>query len=516
MNKFLIPITNDQLNQLINFGKIYIPGFLVIKFNDTKLPQTKLADIFIKYIQFKYDEEYLVLEGYSKVDTTNNLLQVNVEDIENVYPISQECLQALSYKHPQIRFHKPIFSVDSLERINDAFFISDSQSGVNCLKSIWNDLGDEPTIILDDAYKASLKLRKKRKLKDLQADATLADFVFLYTYQAYYPLNTLGYFYRTAEILTKKTLALKSIPYRQEILENSEIFKILEYLKLSQQDASLKDIIDFLEKDDKSQKFIENLSSDGVRYYIVIPMFLKILDEFNDHNQILENTSLEKAIKYYKAQYLNECKLLIAWLGAYLGYGNCYEYFYSKKNLKIFQTYKKEENVMLISKVEQEALFDSGNNQTSETTNGGLSLLAAPAVPKNINDPDNEISQKGGIIEESLHSPNELRTNVLLTDPKTYKQMMLNILKANGGQVTIPKMIKELKPKHSKLIISQDDVFLFIESISEDVEIVSNNLKSTHIKVKGEIKKPVKQSKITHDDLGATLSLITDERPQSD
>jgi hypothetical protein len=114
----------------------------------------------------------------------------------------------------------------------------------------------------------------------------------------------------------------------------------LEELKDNKPESTLQEIITFLLTDSRATKFTENLSSEDVKYFIVIPMFLKIIDEFNDHNQKLEKTSLEKLIIDYKASYSTECQQLVVWLGAYLGYGNCYDYFYSKSNLKFFKSYK--------------------------------------------------------------------------------------------------------------------------------------------------------------------------------
>jgi hypothetical protein len=178
----------------------------------------------------------------------------------------------------------------------------------------------------------------------LESDCSIIDFTFLYVYQSYYPLTTLGYFYRTAEILTRKALVSKNIAYSHEIIEKTDIYKLLEELRVSKPECKLEDIITFLLKDVRASKFIENLSNEDVKYFIVIPMFLKIIDEFNDNNQYLEKTSLEKLIKYYEPSFSSECQHLIVWLGAYLGYGNCYDYFYSKSNLKFFKSYKPIEN----------------------------------------------------------------------------------------------------------------------------------------------------------------------------
>lgn len=341
MRKYYCPLSNEQFNQLINFGKIFVPQCLLVEHSDdSDLVQSNLVNTFIKYLQFKYDEEYLVLEVNSVFNKVENEFQIKIHEVECIYPISEECSKAITFKHSKIAFSNPIFSSDSLSKINDAFFISDSVNGAECLISIFKNIFEFGKVKNDNIIQSAFKFRKRHKLNSLKPDCSIVDFTFLYVYQSYYPLTTLGYFYRTAEILTRKALLSKNIPYNHEFLEKTDIYKLLEDIKASKPESNLQEIITFLLTDSRATKFIENLSSEDVKYFIVIPMFLKIIDEFNDHNQNLEKTSLEKLIKYYKSSYSTECQQLVVWLGAYLGYGNCYDYFYSKSNLKFFKSYK--------------------------------------------------------------------------------------------------------------------------------------------------------------------------------
>jgi len=341
MKKYYCPITNEQFNQLINFGQIFISQSLIVDHGDDfELVQTNLVNTFVNYIQFNYDEEYLVLEVFADLKTEEKTLLINIYNVESVFPISDECYKAVTFKHTKIEFSKPILSLESILKINDAFFLSDSKNGIECLMSIFKNVFESTKPKNDEVLRAASKFRKREKLISLQSDSNIIDFVFLYVYQAYYPLTTLGYFYRTSEILTRKALIGKSISYNHEILEKTEIYKLLEEIKIDKPEFNLQEIISILERDDRATKFIGNLSDADVKYYIVIPMFLKIVDEFNDNNQNIEKTSLEKLIKHYSLLYKKECQQLVLWLGAYLGYGNCYDYFYLKSNLKFFKSYK--------------------------------------------------------------------------------------------------------------------------------------------------------------------------------
>jgi hypothetical protein len=467
MKKYYCPITNEQFNQLINFGQILIPQCLVVEHSDDfELVQSKLVETFIEYIQFKYDEEYLVLEVYADLNTEEKTLLLKIYNVESVFPISDECYKGVTFKHPKIEFSKSIFPVESLSKINDAFFLSDSKNGIDCLMSIFKNIFESTKPKKDEVIRAASKFRKKNKLNSLQSDSSIIDFVFLYVYQSYYPLTTLGYFYRTSEILTRKALINKSLSYNHEILEKTEIYKLLEELKIDNPEGNLQEIIAILKKDDRAKKFIDNLSDSDVKYFIVIPMFLKIIDEFNDNNQNIEKTSLEKLIKHYSPLYKTECQQLVLWLGAYLGYGNCYDYFYLKSNLKFFKSYKPITIIQedkIITKVESEIIVEK---------------LAT--IPMEIN---------SEILSETIEGNDTMVNDPLVADTKAAENSVSTVLNENQqnvltalkykGACSLTELVKELKTKKEHInkddlrtiLIEMEGIELFMDKRTEKARI---------------------------------------------
>jgi hypothetical protein len=453
MKKYYCPITNEQFNQLINFGQILTPQCLVIEDNaDFELVQSNLVEKFIDYIQFKYDEEYLVLEVFVVFNTEEKTVLLNIYNVESVYPISDECYKAVTFKHPKIEFSKPIFSVESLSKINDAFFLSDSKNGMDCLMSIFKNIFESTITKKDEIIRAASKFRKRYKLNSLQSDSGIIDFVFLYVYQAYYPLTTLGYFYRTAEILTRKALMNKSLSYNNEILEKTEIYKLLEEIKIDKPESNLQEIITILENDTRAKKFIDNLSDLDVKYFIVIPMFLKVVDEFNDNNQNIEKTSLEKLVKHYSSLYLTECQQLVLWVGAYLGYGNCYDYFYLKSNLKFFKSYKpitivQEKNI--VSEKESEIIVEELEIKPIE-----IISEIQPEI----------IEGKDTLDNDPLVEVTKVDANSVSTVLNENQQIILAALKSKGT-CSLAELVKELKAKKGKSKISTVDVRLILKDM---------------------------------------------------
>jgi hypothetical protein len=453
MKKYYCPITNEQFNQLINFGQILIPQCLVVEQSaDFELIQSKLVETFIEYIQFKYDEEYLVLEAFADFNTEEKTLLLNIYNVESVFPISDECYKAVTFKHPKIEFSKPIFSVESLSKINDAFFLSDSKNGMDCLMSIFKNIFESTIAKKDEIIRAASKFRKRYKLNSLQSDSSIIDFVFLYVYQAYYPLTTLGYFYRTAEILTRKALINKNLPYNNEILEKTEIYKLLEEIKIDKPECNLQEIITILENDNRAKNFIDNLSDLDTKYFIVIPMFLKVIDEFNDNNQNIEKASLEKLVKHYSPLYLAECQQLVLWIGAYLGYGNCYDYFYLKSNLKFFKSYKpiiivQEKNI--VSEKESEIIVKELEIKPTE-----IISEIQPEI----------IEGKDTVDIDPLLEDTKVEVNSVTTVLNENEQIILGALKSKGP-CRLTELVKVLNAKKGKGKIAAEDVRLILENM---------------------------------------------------
>lgn len=349
MKKYYCIITQEQLNQLLSFGEIFLPEYLAVDFTEEiDFIQHSLVNSISSFIKFKYDELVLVIECSAYFDIQNHSLKIQITDIEKIFPISEEGNRALAFKYPKINFSAPIFTIESLSKINNTYFLNDIKKGISSLKSIFDNLFQEnDSVNEEEIIQAALKFREGMRLSMLPNDSNIIDFTFLYVYQEHYPLNTLGYFFRTAEILIrKKTLESgKKSEDSIDLFKKSDIFNFLEGLRSDNKDYKVPDIDILLNRNTsaKIKNFIETLTILGVKYYIIIPIFLKVIDEFNSNNQNLGKTLLEhlRGSSYIK-EYPRECQQLIIWLGAYLGYGNCYDYFHLKNNLKIFKSYKSQ------------------------------------------------------------------------------------------------------------------------------------------------------------------------------
>jgi hypothetical protein len=180
-----------------------------------------------------------------------------------------------------------------------------------------------------------------------------------------------------------------------------------------------------------------------VKYFIVIPMFLKIIDEFNDNNQNIEKTSLEKLVKHYSPLYKTECQQLVLWLGAYLGYGNCYDYFYLKSNLKFFKSYKPITIIQedkIITKIESEIIVEELETTPMETN--------SEILPETIKENDT-------VVNDPLVEVTKAEENNVSTVLNEHQQIILTALK-NKGACSLTELVKELKTKKVKEKVNND------------------------------------------------------------
>lgn len=336
MRKYLAVVSSEQFDTLYRFGKLYHPIFLSTEFQDEKY----VIEIFNSFVQFVYDENYLILE-YTLPDAEEKPFHlIKVENIERIFPISNECREALILKKSsKIKFENPFFSNSAYEKINHEYFISEAKSGISILLKTFK-YENESDQFSSEIKSAILKLRKGLKIGRLDNKAAIVDFCFLYVYEAYYPLNIIGYMIRTAEIFTRYKLAEKNVQYSPDILEKREIYQMLIELNSKQTTINFDKLLVELTNDSRAANFTSNLVVDNLKYYIIIPLFLKIVDEFNENGGTLDKTNLNKIIERYHSVYTQECKMLLTWLGSYLGYGNCYDFCYNKLNLKFYTTYK--------------------------------------------------------------------------------------------------------------------------------------------------------------------------------
>jgi len=379
MKKFLAVISSEQFDNLYRFGKIYHPVFLSTENNK----EDALIDIFNTFIQFVYDENYLVLEYSIHEIDENPYHLINIETVERVFPISIECREALILKKStQVKFEKPIFSISNYEIINHKFYISEAMSGSEMLLKVFNYAIDLDQFNCE-IKSAILKRRSGLKISKLDNKASLIDFCFLYVYEAYYPLNTIGYLIRTVEIFTRFKLAEQNNQYSPDILKKREIYQMLMELNNKQSSVNFDLLLEELSKDSRAIKFTTNLVVNNIKYYFVIPLFLKIVDEFNEFGGTLAKTNLTKIIEKYNLSYREECKTLLTLLGSYLGYGNCYDFCYPKMNLKFFNSYN-EANL----KVNELDTLPK-NNLEDNSTNSQVALTVSNEILNTPNSNEN-------------------------------------------------------------------------------------------------------------------------------
>ncbi len=444
MKKYLAVISSEQFDTLYRFGKLYHPIFLSTEDQDEK----SVIEIFNSFIQFVYDENYLVLE-YIVPDVEEKPFHlIKIENIERIFPISNECREALVLKKSsKIKFENPFFSNSAYEKINHEYFISEAIGGSSILLKTFK-YENESVQLSSEIKSAVLKLRKGLKIGRLDNKATIVDFCFLYVYEAYYPLNIIGYMIRTAEIFTRYKLAEKNVQYSPDILEKRDIYQMLIELNSKQTAINFDKLLDELTIDSRATNFTSNLIVDNLKYYIVILLFLKTVDEFNENGGTLDKTNLNKIIENYHSVYSEECKMLLTWLGSYLGYGNCYDFCYNKLNLKIFTTYKS---------------IDLVESKTAEIINSEIHLIGSTEANQM-----SEISSNENAINNKVEDASEISNSI---DDDINNEL-------DGKAEIISPVIEEKLNNSMFEIISNENA---INNKVEDASEISNSIDDVNL-----------------------------------
>lgn len=380
---YYTPISKEQFNDLYRFGVIYIPFQIMSKVNiDSNINALKVSKILESYMNFIYDENILILKVEFKnkyqinrkssfltssinnkkfnfqneniknlrnrkfnnvlLNTVSNnissLIEININSVLSIHPLSEEGKRGLAVNYQHINFNLPFFNETESIYIAEKFYKKNIEKGVNSISEIFN-LENKNTFFIEEIKKASFNFRKGLKIKNLSPNSSFFNYAFLYSYQTYYPSGTLGYFYKTLDILIIKNLidSNQFDRYNDQLFEKSEIFSVLEQIKQDSPHFRLSEIINFIENSEKSKKFREALLIENCRFYIIIPVILKLIDDFNDQNQNLSMTNYKEIIHSLSDKYKKEAEIIITSIGAYFGYDNIYNIYYQTKGFSFIK-----------------------------------------------------------------------------------------------------------------------------------------------------------------------------------
>jgi hypothetical protein len=429
MDQYITIILRNQFNLFYRFGYTYIPGTFLIGFDgNISSVKREVVELFARMTPFEYDEEYLILHLKKEPNRNDDLF--NIQDIVAIYPLSQQAKISIESKiDPRIRLEVPVFK-DILPEVESKIEKEEIKKAIDALWTICKIDGNAEDYIsnigIENIYKG-LEHRKKGIHANNVGVANYWECLIAYDRYDYFPKSTLGYFYDAGQIFAYSK--------GQPRFEGSNIHSFLSSLSEQNNNLKMKNIIDLLEKDEQTQKYIAQLTE---KQYIVAPLFLTIKDEIRNTDDIYQTNFFKKSDSL-KKEFGDSFKYAVILLGSFFGFRKFYDRYYDSLNLRFYKNYtnqnstenqeqdkpkNREQGKQDSSHKEPFAFTESNNISTTvqEKSNEGLGEKEINSV-SNL---DESIQKK-----ESIKKTISISRKVNITK-KTRKKRTTNE-KSNGG-----------------------------------------------------------------------------------
>ncbi|MCE7923606.1 MAG: hypothetical protein DYG98_11150 [Haliscomenobacteraceae bacterium CHB4] len=335
MKQYLNILLRDKFRLFYRFGYTFVHESELVEFdgNITDEVREKIVKQFGAVTPFDYDEEYLILHFEKSINGRGNLIQIDIQDIVKIYPLSQQAKFSIESKIDQrINLEKPIFET-VLPKIESEIERKEIEKSISALWAICKievplevyvfEIGLENIFNGLDYRKNGIKANKIQS-------GNYWEYLIAYDRFDYFPNSTLGYFYDAGQVFAFS----KGLP----TFEGSGIYNFLEQLNLTNSAVKLPDIIRFLETEKKIRSYISQTTTSNIKQYVVAPLFLMLRDEIRKSDNIIQ-TKMLKNIDYLKKFEDSFCYTVIL-LGAFFGFRKFYDAYYDSLNLRFFKTYR--------------------------------------------------------------------------------------------------------------------------------------------------------------------------------
>jgi hypothetical protein len=330
MKQYISIILRNQFSLFYRFGYTFIPSTFLIELDGSISDEVKnkIIELFNRITPFEYDEEYLVL--HLAKETDHDLF--NIQDIIAIYPLSQKAKISIESKiDPRIQLASPIFE-NILPKVELEIEKKEIEKAITALWSICKIDGDSNEYLskigIENIYKGLEARKKGIKAKEIQ-DGNYWEYLTAYDRYDYFPNTTLGYFYDAGQIFAYSK--------GQTTFEGSKLHEILTNLNDKKPDIILKDVLEYLEKEEKAQSYISKTSAE-IKQYEITPIYLILRNEIREADNI-NQTKIIKNLDYLK-NYGNSFKYVIVLLGSFFGFRKFYDAYYDLLNLRFYKNYK--------------------------------------------------------------------------------------------------------------------------------------------------------------------------------
>lgn len=512
MNNYLVPINRYQFSQFYRYGYTYIPKSTLFEFDGEFSETTKqnLANHFSFISPFEYDEEYLILHLSKVVETALDNIYCEVQEIVAIYPLSKQAKLSIQEKIDQrIKLSEPIFE-SVLPIIESAIQKKEIEKAIDALWQICDIEGNKNEFLnligIDNIFKG-LDYRKKGIKASRIENGDYWSILIAYDRFDFFPNENIGYFYDAGQVFAHFN--------NKPTFEGSGLHSFLNGLKPK---TIAKELLYQLENNSESQKYISKTYVDGLKRYLVAPLFLMLRDSLRNNDDIY-NSALIKNLSFFKG-FGKEFDAAIILLGAFFGYKKFYDLYYDKLNLRFYNSYnpKQEkiseqeiqlpiveinENTKAEIEPQKEVVIDiaaSSTNEVEQTAQTEISeetdvektlILEEASLDNKVSPIENiesthHLEEQGesekkdeiNVIEKTkIEDEPNVEAEPLNEKNNDFNALVIDIIQTNG-EMSIANLKKEINLKTGKKMTNDD-----VENIIKDIPEISKNKSTKKVKV---------------------------------
>lgn len=334
MTNYLALIRKADFTDLFKYGKLHINNDMKTDFSCSVKELPSHPEIFFNLTRFanSFDSAfaYLIIH-YVKVSSRGLANDVDIEDVQNVYPLDFESKDAFAMSFDErIRIENPIWpeSVWSLQKQQQ---FNDCQKGADNLRKILGITNSDKeckAIISDDIVREVVN----ELYDDKRPSGNLPIWVYLLRYErhSYYPQTTLGFFMDMVNIVCNR-MGMREV--LEDDIKDTQIFKFLDSLRNENPEEKYEQIYKLLIDNSATQGFFKKIDEfeSRVDFSKVATLFLIL------RNRYKEDFVYEEEFINYSKKFGFEFELAVYMLGIVKGHEHTYDCMYDMLPLPIFK-----------------------------------------------------------------------------------------------------------------------------------------------------------------------------------
>lgn len=351
MKNYLALIRRADFIDFFKFGFFYLNSEKVVEFNCSISELPKRDDIydalFARINSFESSFVYLII-NFTKANDANDPSVVTITEVKHIFPLDLEAKREYESSFDEhIKIDNPIWP-DAISLIKKKQLYQSSMQGVRNIFNIFKLDGIEKCkeLISEDMVEDMLS----NVYDDIRPSGDVSLWVYLMRYErhSFYPKESLGYFMDIVHIIVN-FMSKKEV--EDEIVESTEIYKILSTYEDEWKRYKSTDILKRLKQEEKASGFLTTIASfvPDVDFILIAVNYLKLRDLYKS-----EFTYNEKFISTCKISFGESFTIASYMIGIALGHDKTYACFYESLPLDIYKSKEEMADILLRKQEERE------------------------------------------------------------------------------------------------------------------------------------------------------------------